>query len=252
MSNDYWVAGNYIYFVKGKEPKRPILVYEALTFDGFGWPIMLRNHKSAITAYVVWKLYTPKAFQSGNRSERALIRDFEQDWLDERDAAIGNDVMPGNSQEWRSLMNIWNASTIELVQMENCILKESDYAIQAKAECVLRKSQLMVNVYYWQYDSTVLDIAQAPSISQVFLDTTTKETLKTFLDGKTLSFNSIGRICFAIQGAKEDEYEIYDVLNQRVDNLVFNKYYNSVLKLQIYVSIEFYSYSNIFFKLKEK
>lgn len=251
-TKDYWITGNYIYFRKGKEPVKPLVIYEALTFDGFGWPLMSRNHKDAITAYVVWKLFTPRAFQSGNRSDRALVKDFEQDWNDARDAAIGNDVTPGNDQEWASLMSIWNGSMLQLRRMDNCIIKESEYALQAKAECVLRKSQKMINVYTWQYPDTLSNINAAPSISQVFLDTTTKDNLKTFLDGKTVAYNNIGRIGFAIQGVTEDEYEIYDILNRRVDNVVFNKYYNASLKLQVYISIEFYSHSNIFFRLKEK
>lgn len=251
-NSDFWVTGDYLYFRKGKEPKSPMVIYEALTFDGFGWPLMSRNHKDAIVAYIVWMLYVPKAFQSGNRSERQLIKDYRQDWYDECDAAIGNDVTPGSDQEWRKLMSIWNGSMIELRLMDNCIIKESEYAQAAKKECVLREVEKTINVYHWQYPDTVSDIALAPTIGQTFLDTVSKKTLEQLVIGTTIPYDNIGRIAFAIQGIEENEYELFDVLNQSVDSVVFNKHYNSTLKLHIYISKEFYSHSNIFFKFKKR
>lgn len=250
--DDFWVTGNYLYFRKGKEPEKPTVIYEALTFDGFGWPLMSRSHKHAITAYVVWKLMVPRAFQSGNRSDRALIREYEQDWADQRDAAIGNDAMPGSQQEFNRISNTWNMSLQELRSKNNCIIKECEYALEAKKECVLREIEKVTNVYNWQYGDTVSDIALAPIIGASFLNSVTKSTLESFVIGKTVPYNQVGRIGFAIEGIEEDEYEIFDVLNQSVDTLVFNKYYNPGLKLQVYISKEFYSHSNIFFKFKKR
>tara|TARA_A100000172_G_C3044260_1_gene111874 strand:- start:59429 stop:60448 length:1020 start_codon:yes stop_codon:yes gene_type:complete len=249
----FYVRGNFIYFVKGKEPKSPTLVYEALTFDGHGWPLMSRNHKDAITAYIVWKLYVPKAFQSGNRSERLLAKDYEQDWNDERDAAIGNDVMPGSQQEWNQVMSTWSKNMLELSNSSDCILKECAYALEAKEECVLREVEKTMNVYTWQLPDTVTDIAIAPTIDLSYLsDNATKYPLADFLEGRTVAYNTIGRIAFAIEGISENEYEIFDTLNDSVDEVVFNKYYNESLKLHIYISKEFYSISNIFFKVKKR
>lgn len=250
---DFYVRGNYVYFRKGAEPTSPMIIYEALTFDGFGWPLMLRSHKKAITAYIVWKLYTPKAFQSGNRSERLLVKDYEQDWNDARDGAIGDDVMPGSQQEWNQVMSTWSSSMLELSNRNDCIIKECAYALEAKKECVLREVEKVMNIYTWQFDNTVTDIAIAQTIDLDYLNAnTTKQPLAEFIEGKTIAYNNIGRICFAIEGISENEYEIFDVLNQSVDSIVFDKYYDESLKLHIYISKEFYSISNIFFKVKKR
>jgi len=245
----YWVAGNYVYFVEDKEPTNPLVIYEALTFDGFGWPLMTRSHKNAITAYVVWKLFVPRAFQSGTRADRVLVKDYEQDWNDQRDSAIGNDAMPGSQQEWNQVSDVWNMSLHEIRSSENCILKESYYALEAKKECVLREVEKQITVYHWQYLDRLTNIDVAPGIDISYLESnTTKEVLVNMIAGKTISYVGIGRIAFAIQNIEESDYHIYDILNGRVDNIVFDSYYNEALKLHIFISKEFYSHSNIFFK----
>lgn len=251
--DDYIVTGDYVYFRKDKEPDFPTVIYHAITHDGYGWPLMSRNHKDAITAYIVWKLITPKAFLSANRSDRALVKDYRQDWYDERDAAIGMDVMPGSTQQWEKLMSVWNSSDQQLAINEPCILHESEYALANKKECVLREIEKEINIYHWQFDDRTTNIGIASTIDQNYLDENAeKKTLEDFVPGITIGYNSIGRIAFAVQGSDNDEYNIYDILNSNVTNIVFDRYYNSVLKLDIFISKEFYSTSNIFFRFQKK
>lgn len=250
---DYHVTGNYVYFQKGREPKNPVIYYEALTFDGHGWPLMSRNHKEALVSYVTWKLIRPKAFLSGNRSDRALVNDYEDEWERRKLAARGEDVMPGSEQEMERAMATWNSSKLELAMGKGCIVHESKYAIEAKKDCVLRNVPKTVEVYHWQYDDLVTNISVAPSIDLNWLRENAEfETLAEMIQGKTIPYPNIGRIAFAIQGVDPGEYQIYDILNHRVDDNVFDFYYNPVLNMQVFISKEFYSISNIYFKFVKR
>lgn len=228
------------------------LYYYGIMYDGEGNPACIRNHAEAVVKYIIWKMFSAKTFLDPNRYGRRLMKDYEQDWMDKRDGAIGNEAMPQNLEEWEQLSTIINFSSKDAIIYYPRGYGENKAVLEAKSECVLKEEELDVKVYAWQYDSLTTDIAEAPSISQVFLDTTNAFSLQALKEGMLFPYNNVGRIAFAIQGAeKEDAYRIYDTFNSDVTDLVFNKYYNTVLNLSIYISKTYYSHSNIFYKLKD-
>jgi len=248
----YLVSGNYLHFTDGISRDSVAIFYYGLMSDGFGNPCITRNHQQAVVDYWKWRIKSPMAFMSNQRSDRALERDYEQDWKDSRDAAQGNDVWPENDQEWATLSVVGSMSSQQLMAYGCAIASEPLYALEAQSECSLREEEKMIDVYSWQYADTVSGIALAPGIALDWLaENTVKNTIESMVIGKTIGYSKIGRIAFAVQGGSEKEYEIFDVLGKRIDEIVFEYYRNDPLKLDIYISKEFYSHSNIFFKLKK-
>lgn len=250
--NAFRQYGNHVTFNNTyTEGAKLQIFYYGMLYDGEGNPACQRNHSEALVAFIIWKMFGAKTFLEPNRYGRRLTKDYEQDWKDYRDAAIGNEAMPANLEGWEQLSSIINFSTKDAIIYYPRGYEDNTAILEAKETCVLKKEELDVNVYAWQYDSLTLDIGEAPSISQTFLDTVDKYSLDTFKEGQVIPYNKIGRIGFAIQGAPEKSYAIYDTFNSDVTDLVFDRHYNSILGLDIYISKTFYSHSNIFFKLKD-
>ncbi len=252
LKENYIVQGNFLHFCDGKTRDKAELYYYGMMADGFGYPCVTRNQKEALSAYIIWKLMASKAFLQASHTSLSLADRYEQKWKDLRDAAIGNEVWPTNEQEWAQIANTLKFSTKDAIIYYVYNDLESACALEAKTKCVLREVQKMITVYHWQYADRVSNIDLAPAVSQGFLDDeTTKQSLETFMEGLTIPYANIGRIGFAVQGGSARDYDIYDLLNSNITEIVFDTYYNSTLKLDIYISKEFYSHSNMFFKLKE-
>jgi len=257
---DDQLLNNYIYNQYGNKiqfndnylsAKSLQLYYYGILHDGEGNPACIRNHTEALVSYITWKLFGAKTFLEPNRYGRRIMKDFEQDWKDQRDGAIGEEAMPQNLEDWEILSTIINFSTKDAIIYYPRGFGANSAILESKETCVLKEVELNVKVYSWQYDSLTLDIGEAPSISQLFLDTTNSYGLDVFKEGQIVPFNKIGRIGFAIQGAPEGKYKIHDTFNSDITDLVFNRYYNNVLDLEIFISKTYYSHSNIFFKLKD-
>lgn len=251
LNHEYYITKEMLVFTDPTKVRKDIwLYYNGIMFDGFGNPIVTRDHGEAVQAFIVWKLFGAKAYLDPTRHARGTAKSYEQDWKDYRDAAQGDDAWPTTAEDWAMISLIGNMSSHEaqslLYLYDNL---ECDIAMEMQSECVLKPEELMINVYDWQYGDTVSNIAIAQNIDQNYLDDiATKSPIADFNKGKTIAFNKIGRISFALQGAKNNEFRIYDILNQDITEVVFNNYYNDLLKLDIYISKEFYSHSNMFFK----
>lgn len=248
--NNYVLKGNYLHFCDGQTRETVQLYYYSLLHDGHGQPIISRNHKQAIISYWKWKVFGPRAYASGDRRMRDMEKSYEDDWQWKRDEAIGDDVWPSNKQEW-SYFSFYNSlSTMQTLIYNIYQNAPNRCALEASETCVLREVELDMKVYHWQYGNTVQGIANAPSIDLSWLNTNTEEsTLGSFRNGITLPFNQVGRIGIAVQGGSQKDYKIYDVLGNDITNTVFDFYRNEALKLDIFITKEFVSHSNIFFKL---
>lgn len=250
--NKFIIAGDYLHFSDKKIRQSVKLYYYSIIFDGYGNPCITRNHQQAVVDYAKWRIKSPMAFLSNQRSDRALEKDYEQDWKDSRDAARGEDVWPSNQQEWDQLSATGNMSSMQIMILNLCNGAANISALEAQSECSLREIEKNMKIYHWQYQDLVSGIDQAGGITIDWLEENASKTpildLKT---GTLIPYISIGRIGFAVHGGTGDDFEIYDILGGRIDNIVFLKERNEALKLDIYISKEYYSHSNMFFKFKE-
>lgn len=107
-----------------------------------------------------------------------------------------------------------------------------------------------VDIYYWQLTSSSDTISNLPSpLTDNYLESKAKDTLERFNIGKIINYSNIAKIAFAIKNSLSSNFAIYDSLNNDVTSQ-FDKIYNSATKTVLFVSKANYSYSNIFFKIK--
>jgi hypothetical protein len=219
--------------------------YLGYLLDSNGNPFTTRNHLDAVVFYARLRLYSSKYFLgTGNRS---TYKDFQIEYNDEVLSSRGEDAFP-TEEEWGEIGATLNGGTIEA--MTNCGIKEITCCGDTNKECTPVNSIDQL-VYYWQFDNLLDNIDFAAFINQVFLDSVLSTTIEDFEDGKTIEYSLIGRIGIAIRGIDENQYQIEDTFGQNITDIVFDKYYNEELKTHIFISKEYYSNGNIYFKLIE-
>ena len=133
-------------------------------------------------------------------------------------------------------------------------MSKKDKFIQAeKTDCNSIPVQPKVTkIYYWQeqsYLTTITDILPVLTSTNYF----TNKLFDTYSNfeniGKTINYPYLGRICFYATESDNKSFIITDVLNNDVTD-VFDTNYSSTLNNTLFVSKDFYTPSDIFFKLK--
>ena len=134
-------------------------------------------------------------------------------------------------------------------------ISKKDKFIQAeKTDCNTIPIQPKVTkIYYWQeqsYLTTITNIIPLLTSTNYF----TNKLFDTYSNfeniGKTINYPYLGRICFYATESDNKNFIITDVLNNDVTD-VFDTNYSSTLNNTLFVSKDFYTPSDIFFKLKQ-
>lgn len=134
-------------------------------------------------------------------------------------------------------------------------MSKKDKFIQAeKTDCNTIPIQPKVTkIYYWQeqsYLTTITNIIPLLTSTNYF----TNKLFDTYSNfeniGKTINYPYLGRICFYATESDNKNFIITDVLNNDVTD-VFDTNYSSTLNNTLFVSKDFYTPSDIFFKLKQ-
>lgn len=107
-------------------------------------------------------------------------------------------------------------------------------------------------VYYWQETNLALDLGDI----QVLLTPTylaAKDDLpyKIFEDGYVVDYTNVGRPVFVLDDVDDADYAIIDALNNNVTE-TFDVQYISGTRQALFVSKEFISVSDIYFKFKQE
>ena len=133
-------------------------------------------------------------------------------------------------------------------------MTKKDKFIQAeKDDCNTIPTQPKVTkIYYWQeqsYLTTITNIIPLLTSTNYF----TNKLFDTYSNfeniGKTINYPYLGRICFYATESDNKNFIITDVLNNDVTD-VFDTNYSSTLNNTLFVSKDFYTPSDIFFKFK--
>ena len=104
-------------------------------------------------------------------------------------------------------------------------------------------------IFYWQEtfennNSEIIDL-----INLDYLDDKLNDTYESFAIGKDITYGMIGKICFFMLDSKSsDNFIIKDTLGNNVTH-TFDKYYNSLLQGNLYISQNIYAHGNLFFKI---
>lgn len=244
--NQYNIQGNYL-FLCDKNIVEFKLVYYALLCDGFGNPTVSENNFEAVVAGIEFMLYKPKMWdKSGNAS---FYQKLEKDFNDRCGEAIGNEVFPDTADEWAKIAGVLNMSRRDVLI----------YSLEENCYCCITESEYDASenpntnsvVYYWQFEDLQTNIDFAPTIDEDYLQTKSFDPLSVFEQGKIITYNNVGRIAFAITNVGENAMVITDYFSFDVTSQMFDTYYNSELQMQVYISKEYLSYGNIFFKINQ-
>ena len=133
-------------------------------------------------------------------------------------------------------------------------MSKTDKFIQAeKDDCNTIPTQPKVTkIYYWQeqsYLTTITDIIPLLTSTNYFTNKLFESYSNFENIGKTINYPYLGRICFYATESDNKNFIITDVLNNDVTD-VFDANYSSTLNNTLFVSKDFYTPSDIFFKFK--
>lgn len=130
-----------------------------------------------------------------------------------------------------------------------------DKFIQAeKTDCNTIPSEVIINnIYYWQEESyltTIEDIIPLTDDEGYFTDKLF-DTYSNFENiGKTINYEFLGRICFYATESNNQQFIVTDILNNDVTD-IFDIIYLVDSNDTLFVSKDFYTPSNIFFKFTQ-
>lgn len=243
----YIHQGTYLFLCAEANIESFDLVYYTMLQDGEGNPAITENHFDCIVAGIIYYLAKPKKW---NR-EMGLqdLSYYEKYYFDRIGEAIGNDVMPTTEEEWSQIAGHLKMSYRDMLIYDNKSKCYKCVPSVTNTEVVLPGPDDSDDiVYHWQYDNLESDINDTILIDQAFLDLQSKEAISIFLKGITISYTNIGRIALAIANIEIDTYQIRDAFETDITSLVFDTYYNNVLRIQYYVSKDIYSYGSIYYK----
>jgi hypothetical protein len=134
-------------------------------------------------------------------------------------------------------------------------MSKKDIFIQAeKDDCNTTPIQPKVTkIYYWQeqsYLTTINDIILLLTTTNYF----TNKLFDTYSNfenvGKTINYSNLGRICFYALESDDYKFVITDILNNDVTD-IFDIVYLTEFNSTLFVSKDFYTPSDIFFKFTQ-
>ena len=242
----YNIQGNYIFF-KGIVTDFT-LVYYALICDGLGNPVVTENHFEAVISGLEYFMYKQKIWnKEGNANYLAYLENYYSDRIGE---ARGNDVFPNTAKEWEKLGTKLRMSQRDLLIYDSYEACYKGLPMSTNNEILDGDNDTSDDIVFnWQYDDLVSDISLAPGYDNIFLAQQANDPINVWINGVVINYQSVGRIAFAIKNVPEDYYQIIDVFETDITSTVFDTYYDSVNKVQYYISKEYYSHGNIYFKL---
>ena len=235
-----------------KSQDKVVLVYWGLFCDGYGNPVTTRNHFEAVVAYIVWKMYSSKVFLGiGNMNAK---KDYQYMFENALGASRGFDAMP-TTEEWTGIGHLTYQWIGELIMFPTAGFNYCDDTIQQACFPVTEQNVVnMKKVYFWQETNpvTVLqDVADEVDADPVaFFADKNNEFFSVFAQGRMCNWTTVGKIGFAIQETENMNWQLLDSLNNDITDL-FETYYHVGTKSIIFVSIENYTYSSIYYKFKE-
>ena len=143
---------------------------------------------------------------------------------------------------------ICNTNYQEIYQMS-----KSDKFIQAeKDDCNTIPTQpKLTKIYYWQEESylTTIDDIIPLIDDEGYFTNKLYDTYSNFENiGKTINYEFLGKICFYAEESDDKQFIITDILNNDVTD-IFDITYLSDSNDTLFVSKDFYTPSDIFFKL---
>lgn len=244
---DYRIQGNFMFLCRDIDEFS--FIYYTLYKDEEGNPVTTQNHKEAVISGIAYYMYKPLRFQ--NKGSQNVYESLKRYYEDRVGEARGDDFMPTTQEQWSYISRILRMSSSQVLiydKGKSCYTCVDEYIPDNSDKPI----EDILLVYQWQYDDFTSDISLAPTIDQAYLDLQTKVPEKSFKNGMNFTYTKIGRIGFALQNTANNKWNILDVIGNIITDTVFDRYYNSTLKTEIFISKEVYSFGDIYFKLVKR
>lgn len=220
------------------------LLYWALACDGYGNPITTRNHEDAVIAYCVWKMYAPKRFNDQGNANSVFA--YKQEWISECLSARGDDAFP-TLEQWNEIALVSYADRRGLLQQPTASYNYCDDMINSDCEII----DDITKVFFWQLQSISEDLDSVKAdFSQMYLESKPFMSLPVFEQGFVVNYETVGKICFAVQKTQSTDWQITDFLNNDLTDQ-FQSFYDDLTKTAVFVSNNNYNYGSIYFKFKK-
>jgi hypothetical protein len=130
--------------------------------------------------------------------------------------------------------------------------KENIFIQAEKTDCNTIPVKLTDNnIYYWQEESYTTTIENIILLvdDEGYFTNKLSDTYNNFKNtGKTITYEDLGRICFYAVKSDNKNFKITDILNNDITD-IFDIEYVVDLNSTLFVSKDFYSPSDIFFKI---
>jgi hypothetical protein len=192
------------------------------------------NSQDSINSLLLQECIEGKVIHSGNLSKLQVALYYLGIYFIEKAIANGNQEQLEFIKQKFSYNNIIKCICdlcIDLDGLENTFTEDTE------------------SIYYWQFTDTISNINFAPSVNQDYLNDKLLVTETEAEQGTNYTNAYIGRVAFAITGKSQNYYNIYDFFGQDITSTVFDTYYNTDLNIQVYISKEYYSISELYLKL---
>lgn len=241
----YYETAGHIIICDGLERNKITYTYWGLQCDDNGNPITTINHSEAVIAFIVWKLISQRAFMG--EASHNVRRDYERIFDTKAMEARGEDFFP-SPQQMNNIKNTMLMSKHQMYLLDKCI----DTCVSCECLYTIEENnpeEANADVYWWQFNSITTTSVFAPLIDSGFLLEQNTIERSVFEAGNIFNYNQIGRIGFAISSTEANGFTIQNYYGQDITSAVFDAYYNETLNMQIYISKEHYTHSDIFFKL---
>jgi len=145
---------------------------------------------------------------------------------------------------------ICNNNYQEIYQMS----KKNKFIQAEKTDCNTTPLQPTIDkIYYWQeeLDSTTIDDIIPLTYTEEYFTDKLFDTYANFENiGKTINYEYRGRLCFYATESNDQKFIVTDILNSDVTD-IFDIIYLSDSNDTLFVSKDFYTPSNIFFKFTQ-
>lgn len=214
-----------------------VLLYWALNVDDEGNPVVTRNHEEAVVAFIVWKLYSSRAFLGlGNFN---MKKDYEYIFNSEVGAARGNDAFP-TLEEYAQIAELSTMDRRLLFKADLSGYNYCDDGIPTDCEDGGGDTPTTpTTIYYWQETSLSTTLEDIVSLFQdnvnTFFDGKPSGTEQQFSVGYDLNLTSLGKIAIGVKNATNSDWSIYDVLGNNV-TAIFEMEYDSVNNVLFFYS----------------
>lgn len=231
---------SHILLCNGQVNQIVILSYWATQMDITGFPFVLYNHFEAVIAFIVWKLYSQKAYQDSANMNAKIV--YQENYERFAKAARGFDFFPTQKNLDNMRADQMLPKYIEINCEDDCfcacsVIENSDIPIESSD----------IEMWFWQENSLVQELFE-DDITEEYLAEQEKIPYKSFKSGIYFTASNVGRYGIAIKNGPTTPDSIVDVVGASIKESVTFSYYDEK-KLLVLISNNYITSGTFYLKI---